>query len=354
MVTLKSRSRRSAIAATVGFAIAGAALAPGAALAQDASPAPNGEFGPAALEEFIPLCGGEEQLRVAFFQNTLTNTFVTAEIDGAMQAATDCNLDLQVFDAGFDTANQISQIEDAITAGGYDLFIVQPVDAVPLVDVVEQAIAAGIAVSVPNTPIGGVEDRYPGTVTFVGHKELSVGRQAGEMALQALGEECGNIVIITGVAEMQMSQNRSAGFREVVEANPNCVVVAEQDGGFDEGTALTVMENILQAQPEIALVYTHSDNMASGAINAADAAGRAQDIKVVSVGASEQGMQLIRDGLMYGTIFFRPYVQGQLATVIGAAHVRGVPIEEIAPFYNDSGDAIVTQENVDEYEAEWS
>ena len=223
----------------------------------------------------------------------------------------------------------------------------------PLADVVDQALAAGIAVSVPNTPIGGVEDRYPGTVTFVGHKELSVGRQAGEMALQALGDACGNIVIITGVAEMQMSQNRSTGFREVVEANPNCVVVAEQDGKFDEGTALTVMENVLQAQPEIALVYTHSDNMAAGAINAAETAGR-EGIQVVSVGASEQGMQLIRDGKMYGTIFFRPYVQGQLATLMGAAYLRGVPIEEIEPFYNDSGDAIVTQENVGEYTAEWS
>jgi len=351
MVTLRMRTGWSA---AVSLAIVGAALAPGAALAQDASPAaPAPDFGPAALERFAPLCVGEETLKVAFFQNTLTNTFVNAEIDGATQAAADCNLDLVVFDAGFDTANQINQIETAITSGEYDLFIVQPVDAMPLADVVDQAIAAGIAVSVPNTPIGGVEDRYPGTVTFVGHKELSVGRQAGEMALQALGEDCGNIVIITGVAEMQMSQNRSAGFREVVDANPNCVVVAEQDGGFDEGTALTVMENILQAQPEIALVYTHSDNMASGAVNAAEAAGR-EGIQVVSVGASEQGMQLIRDGKMYGTIFFRPFVQGQLATVAGAAHVRGVPIEEIEPFYNDSGDAIVTQENVDEYTAEWS
>lgn len=351
MAMLPTRSRRSATAAAMSVAIAGAALVPGLALAQDPSPAPD--FGPAALEKLNPLCTGEEQLKVAFFQNTLTNTFVNAEIDGAKQAAADCNLDLVVFDAGFDTANQISQIEDAITTGEYDLFIVQPVDAMPLADVVDQALAAGIAVSVPNTPIGGVEDRYPGTVTFVGHKELSVGRQAGEMALQALGEECGNIVIITGVAEMQMSQNRSAGFREVVEANPNCVVVAEQDGGFDEGTALTVMENILQAQSDIDLVYTHSDNMGAGAINAAETAGR-EGIKVVSVGASEQGMQLIRDGKMYGTIFFRPYVQGQLATVAGAAHVRGLPIEEIEPFYNDSGDAIVTQENVDEYTAEWS
>lgn len=347
-------THRSRVRAGVGALAAVAVMTlPAGAVAQSPSPDVDPTYGPAALEAFTPRCGGDEVLKVAFFQNTLSNSFTVAEIDGAKQAAADCNLDLTVFDAGFETASQVSQIEDAITAGDYDLFVVQPVDAVPLVDVVEQAIAAGIAVSVPNTPIGGVPDRYPGTVTFVGHKEVGVGQQAGAMALEALGEACGNIVIISGITEMQMSQNRSSGFREAVAANPNCVVVAEQSGEWDEGTALTVMENMLQSQADIDLVYGHADNMTSGAISAADAAGRAQDIKFVSVGASEQGFQLIKDGKMYGTIFFRPFVQGQLATVIGAAHVRGVPIEEIQPYYNDSGDAIVTQANVDQYAAEW-
>src|SRR5262245_7265708 len=74
MVTSRTRTTWSA---AVSLAIAGAALAPGAALAQDASPAPD--FGPAALEKYTPLCGGDEQLKVAFFQNTLTNTFTNAE-----------------------------------------------------------------------------------------------------------------------------------------------------------------------------------------------------------------------------------------------------------------------------------
>ena len=312
-----------------------------------------GAFGPDAIDAFTPRCGGEETLQAAFFMNTLTNTFTVAEIDGAEQAAIDCNLELQVFDAGFDTATQITQIEDAITAGGYELFVIQAVDALPLEDVVNEALEAGIAVSVPNTPIGSAEDRYPGTVTFVGHKEFSVGQQAGEMALQALGEECGNLVIIGGVAEMQMSQNRTGGFRDVVEANPNCNIVADQPADFDEGTAVTVMENILQAQPDVDLVFTHSDNMTSGAITAAEAAGRAEEIAFLGTGASEQGINLISEGKMYGTIYFRPYVQGQLATILGAAYVRGVPIEEIEPFYNDSGDAIINQSNVSEFPAEW-
>jgi ribose transport system substrate-binding protein len=340
---------RGSIRATVaaGSALLVAIAGSGAVSAQ------AGAFGPDAIDEFTPRCGGEETLQAAFFMNTLTNTFTVAEIDGAQQAATDCNLDLNVFDAGFDTATQVTQIEDAITAGGYSLFVIQAVDAIPLEDVVNQALEAGIAVSVPNTPIGSAEDRYPDTVTFVGHKELNVGRQAGEMALQALGEECGNLVIITGVAEMQMSQNRSAGFREVVEANENCTVVAEQPGDFDEGTAVTVMENILQAQEVVDVVFAHSDNMTSGAVTAAEAAGRADDIVFLGTGASEQGISLIADGKMYGTIYFRPFVQGQLATVLGAAFVRGVPIDEIEPFYNDSGDAIIDQTNVGEFEAEW-
>ena len=51
MAMLPTRSRRSATAAAMSVAIAGAALVPGLALAQDPSPAPD--FGPAASDEAL-------------------------------------------------------------------------------------------------------------------------------------------------------------------------------------------------------------------------------------------------------------------------------------------------------------
>src|SRR5690606_28531590 len=56
----------------------------------------------------------------------------------------------------------------------------------------------------------------------------------------------------------------------------NFIVVARQEAGFDRARGLTVMENILQAQPEIDFVFAHNDEMALGALVAIEAAGRAR------------------------------------------------------------------------------
>src|SRR6218665_296324 len=311
----------------------------------------DGVFGPDALKKLTPSCRGDKALNIAFFLNTQNNTFVQAMKSGAEQAAKECNIKLDVFDAKFDTTTQINQIEDAITAGKYTAFVIQHVDSVPIVESAKNAIDHKIIVSVTNSPLGDAADRYPGTITYVGHKEIEVGKQAGQMALDALGEKCGKILIVSGLAASPITQNRTNGFAKNMSRNPNCKIVSDQPADFDEGKAQSVIENLIQAHPDAALVYADSDNMACGAITALKAAGK--QLKVVSVGASEQGLKLIASGEMYGTIYFRPFIQGQLPTVAAAVVARGAAIADIAPYYNDSGNQIITRQNVTDFRAEW-
>jgi ABC-type sugar transport system substrate-binding protein len=57
---------------------------------------------------------------------------------------------------------------------------------------------------------------------------------------------------------------------------PDVKIIASQDGGFSRAGALTVMENYLQKYGvgEIDAVYTHNDEMAIGAVEAIEKAGR--------------------------------------------------------------------------------
>lgn len=328
------------------------ALAGAMVIAMATTAQADGVFGPDAVKELAAACKGDETLDAALFLNTSNNTFVQSMKAGAEQGAADCNFNISVFDAEFDTSKQINQLEDATTSGRFEIFVVQPVDSIPITSSVEDAMNAGITVAITNSQLGGAEDRYPGTVTYVGHKEVAVGKQAGQMALDALGEECGKLMIVGGIAESAITKDRTEGFELAVAANPKCEIVANQPADFDEGTALSVTENLLQSHPDADLIYAHSDNMASGSVTALQSAGK-NDVKVVSIGASEQGLKLIDEGKMHGTVFFRPYIQGQLPLVAAAAVVRGMSIDDIAPYYNDSGNQVITKENVSEFTAEW-
>src|SRR3712207_8838378 len=70
-------------------------------------------------------------------------------------------------------------------------------------------------------------------------------------------------------------------------------VVASQTGDFTRSGGKQVMEAFLQSQPDIDVVYAHNDDMALGAIEAIEAAGKkpGQDIRIISVDAVKDGIR---------------------------------------------------------------
>ena len=65
-----------------------------------------------------------------------------------------CGANLTLIDNGFDPAKQFANIQDAITTGNYDAFIIVTLDNAGIVPVVEDAIEAGIKVIATDTSIG--------------------------------------------------------------------------------------------------------------------------------------------------------------------------------------------------------
>ena len=65
---------------------------------------------------------------------------------------------------------------------------------------------------------------------------------------------------------------------EVMKDNPDMEIVACQVADFDRAKGMSVMENILQANPEIDGLYAANDEMLLGALEAMEAAGRTDEI----------------------------------------------------------------------------
>ncbi len=131
-------------------------------------------------------------------------------------------------------------------------------------------------------------------------------------------------------------------------------IVASQPGDFNPDTGLKVMENILSAEDQIDAVYTHDDDMAQGVVQAIRNSGREDEMFLTGVGGSQAAMEQIKEGGLYRATFL--YNPNMAASAVNMARLIAlgegfpelvppeVPRQVIVPA------AVVTQENVEEYE----
>jgi ribose transport system substrate-binding protein len=94
---------------------------------------------------------------------------------------------------------------------------------------------------------------------------------------------------------------------------------------------MTVMENILQAQPEIDGIFCHNDEMALGALRAVEAAGRLSAIKIVGFDATDDAVKSVKDGKLVATVAQKPRVMGSMAVETAKQVLDGVKVDEFIP-----------------------
>ena len=128
--------------------------------------------------------------------------------------------------------------------------------------------------------------------------------------------------------------------------NDSMTIVASQTGDFARDLGRQVMETLLQAHPDVNIVYAHNDEMAIGAIQALELAGRkpGEDVMVVSIDGTRDALQAIIDGKMGVTVESSPFF-GPLACDVMKRYAAG---ETIEPWVQVE-DRIFTAENAAEH-----
>lgn len=120
-----------------------------------------------------------------------------------------------------------------------------------------------------------------------------------EYFVELMGEE-GNYVELTGRDTDTNAHIRSQGYHDVIDQYPNMKMVAQQTANWSQTEAYSVMETILQANPDIKGVICGNDTMALGAQAALLAAGR-KDVIVVGFDGSDDAIQSIMKGELKAT-----------------------------------------------------
>ena len=271
----------------------------------------------AELEEATAVVGdGSLGLAVS----TQNNPFFVTLVEGAQKAADAAGVKLTVADAGDDAAKQTSDIEDLV-ASGISVLIVNPVDSDAVTGAVEFAKSKGVKVIAVDRAVNGTEIECQIASDNVLGAEL-----ATQFILDTLGE--GAVVAeLEGVTGASAAIDRSQGFHNIADANLK--VVARQTANFARAEGMSVMENMLQANPDIQGVFAANDEMALGAMEAISGAGK--KIMVVGFDATDDAIESIKAGQMAGTIAQQPDLIGSTAVEYALKLIAGESIPKAVP-----------------------
>ena len=157
-------------------------------------------------------------------------------------------------------------------------------------------------------------------VTSLATNNYAGGQKAGEFAVEKLGGK-GKVAILRGTLGTDLETERYSGFTDAVK-DTDIEIVAEQSADFDRTTAFSTIENILQANPDINLVYAENDEMCLGVAKALEAANRT-DVMLVGFDGAQETLEAIKDGKVTGTVFQQFALIGKTSVEIADKVFKG-------------------------------
>lgn len=259
--------------------------------------------------------------KIGLIVSTLNNPFFVSLKNGAEGEATTNEVDLVVLDSQNDPAKELANMEDLITQG-VDIILINPTDSDAVVNAIKMANEKKIPVITLDRGATSGE-----VVTHIASDNVAGGKMAGEYISELIGGK-GKVVELEGIAGTSAARDRGKGFNDAI-GGTEIEVVAKQVADFDRTKGLSVMENILQAQPEIDAVFAHNDEMALGAFKAIQASGR--DIKVVGFDATEDAVASVKAGEMAATVAQQPDLIGSLGVQYAIKVMNDETVDKSVP-----------------------
>lgn len=268
--------------------------------------------------------GGGGELVIGFSQVTLESPFYTSLVDGAKAAAEEEGVELIVVDAQNDIEKQNTDVQSLITKG-IDVLLLNPVNPSAVAPALKAAESAGI-------PVITVDRATKEEVaSYIGRDNEAMGRIAGDKALELLGGDAakGKIIEIQGDAGGTVMQARHDGFHAAFENAAGVEIVEGPYSNYIRAEAVSAMQDLLQAHPDVKLVYAHNDDMALGAMQVLEQAGKLDEVKVVGVDGLMEAVKKIDEGTFHATVINDPISLGALAVETAVKTGNGEEVEKV-------------------------
>ncbi|MEU4112750.1 sugar ABC transporter substrate-binding protein [Streptomyces sp. NPDC027717] len=232
-------------------------------------------------------------VKVGLITKTDTNPFFVKMKEGAQRSAKENGAQLLTAAGKFDgdNAGQVTAIENMV-ASGVKGILITPSDSKAIVPALAKARAKGvlvIALDTPTEPESAVDALFA-------TDNVKAGELIGAYAKAAMKGKKAKIATLDLAPGVSVGVQRHDGFLKgfgVGAKDPS--VVCSQDTAGDQTKGQTAMENCLQKEPGINVVYTINEPAALGAYTALKAKGREKDVLIVSVDGGCTGTKAVKD-----------------------------------------------------------
>ena len=277
----------------------------------------------------LAACGSEEpgggaddgKIVLGFSQVGAESGWRTANTQSIKEAAAAAGIELKFDDAQQKQENQIKALRSYIQQG-VDVIAFSPVVESGWDTVLKEVKDAGIPVILTDRAVDSADTTL--YKTFIGSDFVKEGRLSGEWLVNEYKGATGtvNIVELQGTTGSAPANDRKKGFADAIAANPNLKVIASQTGEFTRAKGKEVMEQFLQANSDIDVLFAHNDDMGLGALDAITAAGKTPgvDIKIITIDAVKDGMQALADGKFNFIAECSPLLGPQLMDLVKKVH----------------------------------
>lgn len=234
-----------------------------------------GGMGSAAFAEMPAPLDNAGDVKIALVRYLSTGDFFQSYLSGVESQSAAIGLDLRIFDSRQDAALQADMVDQAI-ALGVDGIIIQHGLTEAMQDAAQRAVDAGIKVvafdvNLENAAIPQIEQ-----------SDFLLGKLALDQAIADNGTDfTAGYVYVPGIAPLD---RRDVAWEEAKAANPG-ITEAAVFGTLDNPIANSIANqarSVLQANPNITVIFAPYDEFAKGVKIAVDEAGLTDDIDIYS------------------------------------------------------------------------
>ncbi|MDQ5897211.1 MAG: fructose transport system substrate-binding protein, partial [Pseudomonadota bacterium] len=266
---------------------------------------------------------------IGLITKTETNPFFVKMKEGAQAEAKKLGAKLLsgAGKADGDNAGQVTAMENMIAAGAKTILIT-PSDSKAIIPAIKKARDKGVMVIALDSPTDPVD----ATDALFATDNYKAGVLIGQYAKVALGGKAPVIATLDLFPGHPVGAQRHNGFLQgyglqSLDAKNNelakpAEVVCMADSFGDRAKGQTGMENCLQKNPNINLVYTINEPAAAGAYNALKAAGKEKDVVIVSVDGGCDGVKDVAGGKIAATSQQYPLKMAAMGVAAGVEYAK--------------------------------
>ena len=243
-----------------------------------------------------------------------------------------------------DTAGQITALENMAAAGAKTILITPSGDAIG--PTVKKLQGKGVQVIALDSPFEGADALFA-------TDNYKAGMLIGEYAKAAMAGQPAKIAMLDLFPGHPVGAQRHNGFMKGFglpaadaksnELSKDAAVVCMADSFGDQAKGQTAMENCLQKNPDINLVYTINEPAAAGAFNALKKAGKEKGVAIVSVDGGCRGVKNTADGMISATSQQYPLKMAALGVAAGVDYAKS---GKKSSGYTDTGVTLISAKAV--------